>query len=63
MADDKNNSTRSSSDERKETGKVISTRDVIFNEIKFFNGKQTNLNAELITKIDTLIQKIKLPAS
>jgi len=45
------------------TGKVISTRDVIFNEIKFFNGKQTNLNAELITKIDTLIQKIKLPAS
>ena len=27
MADDKNNSTRSSSDERKETGKVISTAD------------------------------------
>src|SRR5437667_4026402 len=44
------------------TGKVISTRDVIFNETKFFNGKRTDLNAELIAEMDTLIQKIKLPA-
>ena len=45
------------------TGKVISTRDIIFDEIKFFDGKRADLNAELITEMDTLIQKIKLPAS
>jgi len=37
------------------TGKVISTRDVIFDETKFFDGKRADLNAELIAEMDTLI--------
>jgi len=45
------------------TGKVISTRDVIFDETKFFDGKRADLNADLIAEMDTLIQKIELPAS
>ena len=45
------------------TGKVISTRDVIFDEATFFDGKRTDLNAELIAEMDTLIQRIELPTS
>jgi len=44
-------------------GKVISTRDVIFDETTFFDGKRTDLNAELIAELDTLIQRIELPTS
>ena len=39
-------------------GKVISTRDVIFDEETFFYGKRTDLQDELIAKLDTLIEKI-----
>ena len=45
------------------TGKVISTKDVIFNEAIFFDGKRTDLNVELIAEMDTLIQRIELPTS
>ena len=40
---------------------MISTRDVIFNETIFFDGKWTNLLDKLIAEIDILIEKIKLP--
>lgn len=42
-------------------GIVISTRDVIFDEKTFFDGKRTNLSGELIAEMDELIEKIKLP--
>src|SRR5947209_4855021 len=42
-------------------GIVISTRDVIFNEKTFFEGKRTDLSEELIAELDTLVEKIKLP--
>src|SRR5579871_4060501 len=45
------------------TGKVISTRDVIFDETKFFDGNRTDLSAELVDELNTLIQKIELPES
>jgi len=45
------------------TGKVISTRDVIFDENTYFDGKRTDLTAELIAELDTLIEKIELPDS
>jgi hypothetical protein len=44
-------------------GIVISTRDVIFDETTFFDGKRTDLSDELITEMDTLIEKVKLPES
>ena len=40
--------------------KVISTRDDIFDETTFFDGKRTDLTAELIDELDTLIERIKL---
>lgn len=43
------------------TGKVISTRDVIFDETSFFDGKRTDLTAELIAELDTLIERVSLP--
>jgi len=43
------------------TGKVISTRDVIFDETTFFDGKRTDLSAELIAELDTLIERVTLP--
>ena len=39
-------------------GIVISTRDVIFNEKTFFNGKRTDILKDLYAKLDTLIKKI-----
>jgi hypothetical protein len=42
-------------------GTVISTRDVIFDEKTFFNGKHANLQDELIAELDTLIERIMLP--
>ena len=42
-------------------GIVISTRDVIFDEETFFQGEQTDPQAELIAELDTLVEKIKLP--
>ena len=44
-------------------GIVISTRDIIFNKTTFFNSKRINLLDKLITKIDILIEKVKLPKS
>ena len=44
-------------------GIVISTRDIIFNKTTFFNSKRTDLLDKLITKIDILIEKVKLPKS
>lgn len=44
-------------------GIVISTRDVIFDETTFFDGKRTNLSDEIITEMDALIEKVKLPES
>jgi hypothetical protein len=43
------------------TGKVISTRDVIFDESKFFNGKTEFLSSEEMAVLDDLVQKIELP--
>ena len=37
------------------------TRDVIFDEKTFFDGKRTNLSDELIVELDTLIEEAKLP--
>ena len=42
-------------------GVVISTRNVIFDEETFFQGEQTDPQAELIAELDTLVEKIKLP--
>jgi len=39
-------------------GIIISTRDIIFNEKTFFNGKRTDILKDLHTKLDTLIEKI-----
>jgi len=39
-------------------GIVISTRDVIFNEKTFFNGKQMDILKDLHAELDTLIKKI-----
>jgi hypothetical protein len=41
-------------------GKVISTRDVIFDERTFFNGKKTQPSNQLITHMDDLVARIKL---
>jgi hypothetical protein len=39
-------------------GIVISTRDVIFDEKTFFNGKRTDILKDLYAELDTLIKKI-----
>ena len=44
-------------------GKVISTRDVIFDETKVFDGNYTDRSDDLIAELDTVIQKIELPDS
>jgi hypothetical protein len=41
--------------------KVISTRDVIFNEQEFYNGKPVRVSQELLTSLDETIEKIALP--
>jgi len=42
-------------------GIVISTRDVIFNEKTFFDGKRIDLTEDLHAELDTLIERIQLP--
>ena len=42
-------------------GKVISTRDVIFDEHTFFDGKPDNVTPQMIAEMDSLIAKIQLP--
>jgi hypothetical protein len=42
-------------------GKVISTRDVIFDEKTFFNGRKEYRTEPLIQKLDQLVQEIQLP--
>jgi transposase InsO family protein len=42
-------------------GIVISTRDVIFDETKFFDNRRTDLSDELIAELNLLVEKIKLP--
>ena len=42
-------------------GKVISTRDVIFDENTRFDGKRENLADDLIRQKDELVKKAKLP--
>jgi hypothetical protein len=42
-------------------GIVISTRDVIFDEKTFFDGKRTDISKDLHAELDTLIEKIQLP--
>ena len=39
-------------------GIVISTRDIIFNEKTFFDGKRIDIIEALYAKLDTLIKKI-----
>jgi hypothetical protein len=41
--------------------KVISTRDVIFNEEQFFDGKPMRLTNELMTALDEAIESVELP--
>ena len=43
---------------RNNKGIIISTRDIIFNEKTFFNGKRIDLIEDLYAKLDTLIKKI-----
>src|SRR5216117_4081075 len=40
-------------------GKVISTRDVLFDEYTFFNGK-SEISAEAIPEVDSLLARITL---
>jgi hypothetical protein len=42
-------------------GIVISTRDVIFDEKTFFDGKREDILEDLHAELDTLIEKIQLP--
>jgi hypothetical protein len=42
------------------TGKIISTKDVIFDESKFFNGKTEFLFSEKMAVLNDLVQKIEL---
>ena len=44
-------------------GKVISTRDVIFDEKTCFNGKKESLSEVLIQEKDDLVQKATMPQS
>jgi hypothetical protein len=41
--------------------KVISTRDVLFNEDEFFDGKPMRISQELMTTLDEVVEKITLP--
>jgi len=41
--------------------KVISTRDVIFNEREFFDGKPIRVSQELASSLDETIEKITIP--
>src|ERR1700722_17505141 len=41
-------------------GKVISTRDVLFDEDTFFDGRKTHLNEDRIAQMDELVEKISL---
>ena len=41
--------------------KVISTRDVIFNEKEFFDGKPIRVSQELASSLDETIEKITIP--
>jgi hypothetical protein len=41
-------------------GIVISTRDVIFNEYTFFTRERPDRSPELISELDTLIEKVKI---
>src|SRR6266487_639171 len=42
-------------------GEVISTRDVIFDEHTFFDGKPESLSPQMIAEMDSLITKVRLP--
>jgi hypothetical protein len=42
-------------------GTIISTRDVIFDEFTFFKGEKEDRLEGLITKLDTLIEKVLVP--
>jgi hypothetical protein len=43
------------------TGRVISTRDVIFDESKFFDGRKEHLTELELAQLDDLVQRIQLP--
>ena len=40
---------------------VISTRDVLFDETTFFDGKVIDLSQQLVAEMDTLVAKVRLP--
>jgi transposase InsO family protein len=42
-------------------GQVISTRDALFDEYKFFDGKPEHMTAQMANEMDSLIAKIQLP--
>ena len=42
-------------------GKVISTRDVIFDETTFFDGQTRKHSQELITELNILVQEVEIP--
>ena len=42
-------------------GIIISTKDIIFDEKTFFDGKQTDITKDLHMELDMLIEKIQLP--
>jgi hypothetical protein len=42
-------------------GRVISTRDVIFDESKFFNGRKKQMTTLKMLELDDLVQKVELP--
>jgi hypothetical protein len=41
--------------------RVISTRDVIFNESKFFDGRKEQITSLEMLELDDLVQRIELP--
>jgi hypothetical protein len=42
-------------------GRVVSTRDVIFDESKFFNGRKEQMITLEMSELDDLVQRIELP--
>ena len=42
-------------------GKVISTRDVLFDENTFFNGQRDKHSEELITQLNELVHEVQIP--
>ena len=42
-------------------GEVISTRDVLFDEHTFFNGKSESLSQQMIAEMDSLVARVRLP--